>query len=302
MRTITNLAMRGGGVRGIAYAGAIQVLSDNNMLDGIKRVSGTSAGSANALLLALNYTPAEVLKILSETKFSSFEDNKRNVRILFSYGIYKGQTLFDWTQSLVKNSPLGLTETSTFADLKAKGGRDLYVFACDLNMGTTVEFSADKTPNVALAEAVRASMSIPIFFKAWKFTDDQPNDHVYVDGGVQYVFPISVFDGPRFNASGDTYNEETLGLFLDDTSTPPTDNGLDYGQPGLYVKSLFSSLMAGQTVEFKRSPGDLARTVIIDDLGIPGTDFDLTDEQITNLVNSGKTAMQKYIDNPPTLA
>lgn len=301
MRKITNLAMRGGGVRGIAYAGAIQVLEENNLLDDIANVSGTSAGSANALLLALRYTPAQILDVLKNTQFSSFEDKKKLLRIPISYGIYKGEALFEWTQGLVKNSPLGLTETSTFADLKAKGGRGLYVFACDLNTNETVEFSADKTPNVPLAEAVRASMSIPIFFKAWKFSNDIPNDHIYVDGGVQYVYPISIFDDSRFNPDADTYNEETLGLFLDDTSSADENNGLNYGEPVLYVKSVFTALLQGQTALFKRNPGDVNRTIIIDDMGVPSTDFDLTDEQINSLVTSGRNATQAYINNPPEL-
>jgi NTE family protein len=53
MRKITNLAMRGGGVRGIAYVGAIEVLDEDNILGDIERVSGTSAEAANAMLLAL---------------------------------------------------------------------------------------------------------------------------------------------------------------------------------------------------------------------------------------------------------
>jgi predicted acylesterase/phospholipase RssA len=37
MPTIRNLAFKGGGVLGIAYAGAIKVLEDRKMLDGIER-------------------------------------------------------------------------------------------------------------------------------------------------------------------------------------------------------------------------------------------------------------------------
>jgi NTE family protein len=194
-----------------------------------------------------------VLDILSKTKFSSFEDKKKGVRILFSYGLYKGQELFEWIQGLVKGSPLGLAEDATFADLKAKGVLDLYVFSTNLNLQTTPEFSADKSPDVQIAEAVRASMSIPIFFKAWRFSNDNPNDHVHVDGGVQYVFPLSIFDDSRFNADADadSYNEESLGLYLDNGGKAPVDNGLGCGEPELYVKTLFTSLLQGQDGLFK---------------------------------------------------
>ena len=53
MNNVKNLALKGGGVLGIAYAGAIKVLEDQNILDGIEAVSGTSAGSIVATLLVL---------------------------------------------------------------------------------------------------------------------------------------------------------------------------------------------------------------------------------------------------------
>jgi NTE family protein len=211
--------------------------------------------------------------------------------------------LFEWIQGLVKGSPLGLAEDATFADLKAKGGLDLYVFSTNLNLQTTPEFSADKSPDVQIAEAVRASMSIPIFFKAWRFSNDNPNDHVHVDGGVQYVFPLSIFDDSRFNADADadSYNEESLGLYLDNGGKAPVDNGLGCGEPELYVKTLFTSLLQGQDGLFKRNPGDVARTVMIDDMGISGTEFDLTQAQIDSLVKSGRDATAAHIANPPAL-
>ena len=46
MSQFKNLAFEGGGVRGIAYAGALQVLEQNNILPDIRRVAGTSAGES----------------------------------------------------------------------------------------------------------------------------------------------------------------------------------------------------------------------------------------------------------------
>jgi NTE family protein len=290
-----NLALRGGGVKGIAYAGAIQVLADQGILPNIERVAGTSAGSANAMLLALKYTPAEILQILKDTDFSEFEDKKRNARIPISYGLYKGEALFEWTQNLVKKSPLGLSETATFADLKAAGGLDLYAFAVDLNTKTIAEFSNDKTPTVPIAEAIRASMSIPLFFKAWKFSNDNPTDHIYVDGGVMYVYPLSVFDDTRFVPEEEDVNHETLGLHLSNLDDEDKGDDLKYLMPLQYVKNLFESLIIGQDQVLKRNPEDLERTVRINDFGIPGTEFTLPQSDIDRLVQSGKDATTAYL-------
>ena len=46
---IENLVFKGGGVLGIAYAGAIESLEEKGLLKNIKRVAGTSAGSNTSM-------------------------------------------------------------------------------------------------------------------------------------------------------------------------------------------------------------------------------------------------------------
>lgn len=51
-----NLVLEGGGVRGIAYAGALQALEENHIVDSIPRVAGTSVGNIIVTLIAVGYT------------------------------------------------------------------------------------------------------------------------------------------------------------------------------------------------------------------------------------------------------
>lgn len=71
----TNLVFEGGGVKGIAYIGAMQELESRGHLDNIIRVGGTSAGAINALIFALGFTISEQREIISSTSFSKFMDN-----------------------------------------------------------------------------------------------------------------------------------------------------------------------------------------------------------------------------------
>lgn len=57
--TYRNLVMEGGGIRGIAYGGALAELEKQGVLAGIQRVGGTSAGAIQAALLAVGYSPQE---------------------------------------------------------------------------------------------------------------------------------------------------------------------------------------------------------------------------------------------------
>ena len=57
-----NLVFEGGGVKGIAYVGALEVLEREGILQDIKRVAGTSAGAMMAVMVGLRYTADEVRK------------------------------------------------------------------------------------------------------------------------------------------------------------------------------------------------------------------------------------------------
>ena len=86
-----NLIFEGGGVKGIAYVGAMQVLERESILPNIQRVGGTSAGAINATLVALGFTNAEQRSILNKLDFNNFMDDSRGVfrdvfRLLRKFG------------------------------------------------------------------------------------------------------------------------------------------------------------------------------------------------------------------------
>jgi NTE family protein len=70
-----NLVFEGGGVRGIAYVGAMKVMEQHGALEHIFRVGGTSAGAINALIYALGYDLSDQNDILDRTNFAKFKDS-----------------------------------------------------------------------------------------------------------------------------------------------------------------------------------------------------------------------------------
>ena len=58
------LALSGGGIRGIAHAGALKALEDNGIK--IDAIGGTSSGSLVASLYAMGYTPRNILNIFKK--------------------------------------------------------------------------------------------------------------------------------------------------------------------------------------------------------------------------------------------
>ena len=89
-----NLVFEGGGVKGIAYVGALEVLEREGILKNIERVAGTSAGAMVAVLVALGYTPKEISDILWDINFKNFMDSSWGIvrdinRLIKDYGSSK---------------------------------------------------------------------------------------------------------------------------------------------------------------------------------------------------------------------
>lgn len=224
-----NLVFEGGGVLGIAYAGALRVTQDKGILPDIQRVAGASAGAITAALLAVGYDADGIQKVVAETSFSSFMDAPGGffgslVRAFRQYGWFAGSSFGDWMKGCIRSA--GLPETITFRELEKLAERPenlasrenrklrkLYVVASDISRGVVLQYDANETPNKPIWEAVRASMSIPFFFAGVtddpsKYKDPESGESqeeagesprvLLVDGGVTWNYPIDLFDDLRF--------------------------------------------------------------------------------------------------------
>jgi len=291
---IKNLAFKGGGVRGIAFVGALRELEKNGFLSNVARVAGSSAGALVASMYSLQYSVNDIFEMMQGIQFKEFDDAFDPIRIVTHYGLYKGNYILEFAENLLVNCGKGLTAKATFGDLKAAGCKDLYVFATNLNTRCTTEFSADCTPGVYVAEAIRASMSIPIFFRAWQFSNGLPDNDIYVDGGLMFNYPLSFFDDARFCASPLLTNIESLGFYLRTLPENKTRKEFGFDKVFVYAKHLFESMLNVQDQDVYEDGEQVYRSVVIDDLGLLATDFDLTAEDINNLVASGEKAANEY--------
>jgi NTE family protein len=313
-----NLVFEGGGVKGIAYAGAVQVLEQDQILPNITRVAGTSAGAITATLLALGAGSKDIADIVGGTDFRQFMDSSllptSNIwRLVKDYGWYKGDAFAAWMQGIIKQRT-GDAGT-TFAQLRAlqaKGGsfRDLYMVGTDLSKQQALTFSGDDTPDVPIWYATRTSMSIPFFFQAVMAQGD-----VRVDGGVSWNYPIDMFDDKRFlddakkgvkpgyptlYSSSQVFNKETLGFRVDTAdeiaaekqswkSPPdPVDDIEDY------IKALVG-FMLDTANKTHLHDDDWHRTVFIDAAGISATDFGLSQAEIKTLIANGVQGTTAYL-------
>lgn len=323
-----NLVFEGGGVKGIAYIGALDVLAGLDITSQIQRIGGTSAGAINAILLGLGFTSKETKDILWALDFNDFMDDSWGIardtkRLIEKFGWYKGDYFREWIGKLIKEKT-GSSE-STFADIEAmkdkKNFKSLYFMGTNLSTSFSEVFSAEHTPRTCVADAVRISMSIPLFFAAKR----SMRGDVYVDGGVLSNYPVKLFDRLKYLSSDNhtetkyykkinkrmaaserpissyVYNKETLGFRLDtkteisvfrDHAEPPHKKIDDFFD---YTWAFINTVLEAQQSAHLHND-DWARTVYIDTIGVGTTDFDLDDKKKRALVKSGEKGALKYFE------
>ena len=323
-----NLVFEGGGVKGIAYVGAVEVLEQRGVLTGVERVGGTSAGAINAVLLAAGFTGAEQRELLWSMDFNHFMDDsfgmvRDAMRLVEDYGRYKGDYFHRWIGDRLEEKLNN--RDATFEELKEKGNFDLYVYGTNLSTRFGEVFSAEHTPHERVADATRISMSIPLFFKAVR----NARRDIYVDGGVLNNYPVKLFDrlkyideadretmarrtgyyddenerflGLHANASPYVYNRQTLGFRLDskqeiavfrDRREPRHHEIEDFFD---YAASLVKTVLDSQGNQHLHSD-DWQRTVYISSVGVSSTDFDLDDAAKQRLVDSGRDGATTYFE------
>ncbi len=207
----TMLVLAGGGVRGVAYAGAFQGYTDQGgKLESINTLIGASSGSIFSMLIALGYSSQQISAIalnldytkiidqegLGDTIFGDIGKISHNSFIqslsnngklashalnLFTYnGLYTGKSLHDLLKIFVQNAPLFQEleqqnkDMMTLADIQKHGGPRTLFVTTNAQDGTSVilDSANPKTNSIAIADAVRTSSSFPIFFFPIYYTQD----------------------------------------------------------------------------------------------------------------------------------
>ena len=166
---IKNLVFEGAGVRGIAYAGAIKTLENKNLMDSIQKVGGTSAGAITAMLVSLGYNSTEIGQIICQTKLNKFNDGKYLFvggiyRLNKRFGWYRAKRFDKWLSKIIEDKTAN--PNITFKELSERNFKELYVTATCLNKQKEVIFGKEQYPNMKVKDAVKISMSIPLYFEA----------------------------------------------------------------------------------------------------------------------------------------
>ncbi|MGG3641456.1 patatin-like phospholipase family protein [Bacillus gobiensis] len=329
-----NLIFEGGGVKGLAYVGALEVLEEKKILENIERFGGTSAGAITALLLGLGYKLDEIRIEMESVDFQKFKDDswgeiRDTTRLFFNgFGRYKGNKFRSWLEKRICKKTDGRSQI-TFAELKKLTGKEVFFQGTNVSTHRIETFSLEYTPNMPVIDAVRISMSIPFFFDSVEWEGSY-----YVDGGMLDNFPIRLFDWKRFVENTDNsyvpeyygnankfinelfeniefrplikdervVNKETLGLRLDSKAeidaakndVPPKVSTIEDILD--FTWNLVGTIMSYQ-YNVHLNENDAIRTIYIDSVDVSPIDFNLDRKKKDKLITSGKACAEKYIED-----
>jgi len=301
---IENLVFSGGGVKGITFVGNLLALQDLDILKTVTRFCGTSAGSIAATLLALKFTPNEMLNILGELDFNKlFTDDEWVITQAYDFttkwGLCPGKDMMDLLAKLVEEKT-GNPDT-TFSELYELTGNDLVIVATNQSYARAEYLCKHNTPELPIRIAVRMSVSIPFIFEPYYHLE---NKCYYVDGGIVENYALTAFDGEY---PGDTKailnqckpNPKTLGMFLltnqetlDFQLIPKQEFTTFYE----YAASFINTFMVNNDRRHLL-PGFFSRTIVSFVPDYPLTTFQLTPAQKQELVEIGKSSAFKYFQN-----
>lgn len=275
----------GGGVKGIALISALKRLEEEGA--SFNRVAGTSAGAIIAALYAAGYSVNEIKDIIWNKDFSDFADvrnlfKKAWYRVILQFlplfipstgfGIFSTDTFYQWLKKLLADK-----EVTDFKSLK---GIYLRVFAVDIVSQKLLQFDKDISPDLEVADAVRQSMSIPLFFQA-KYAKES----FVVDGGVLANYPIDTF-----NDRGGLTTTIGLKLISGDAVLPQSapSNIL------AYILRIFETMQfANERIHVEAA--EWAKTIPIPCGTISPINFNLNEQEKQSLWDSGNSAAQKAI-------
>ncbi len=313
---VTDLVLEGGGVKGIALAGAVLPFDEAGY--SVARVGGTSAGAlvgAVVAALAARGEPMGRLRDIADTlDYRRFPDRglpgrllgplgflADGVSVLLESGAYEGDYLRRWLGGV-----LGDLGVSTFGDLRTDDPGDdgsihsryrLTVTASDVSRKRLVylpwqydEYGRDPDEQ-KVVDAVRASTSIPFFFEPVTLTGPQGTSTL-VDGGLVSNYPISMFD----RTDGRPARWPTIGIRLDALGgdVPPGRAERVSGPMALGV-AVVETAIEGCQAEHVLEPCNVSRSVTVDTSSVGSLDFDVTPAQRRALEHNGVAAATEFL-------
>jgi len=191
------LVLSGGSVKGIVILGSLQCAFDKYLLANISNYIGTSSGSMICYLLAIGYTPLEIMVYICTNQLLEKLKNFNIIEMLNG----KGGASYEYiNEQLERMTIKKIGFLPTLLELKQKFGKNLVCVTHNLTLSKTEYLDYKSYPDLPCLTAIKMSSNLPLVFEICK-----NGDAFYVDGGISDNFAIDI---------GEKIGRRVLGIAL----------------------------------------------------------------------------------------
>jgi predicted patatin/cPLA2 family phospholipase len=271
------LVLSGASSKGIVTLGAIQYACDNFLLKNLQTYIGTSSGAIICYLLAIGYTPIEMMVYICTNQLMEKMQHFNIVAMIQG----RGATSFNAIQEqLEKMSIAKIGYLPTLNDLKEKYGKTLTCVTHNLTEDCTEYLSWETHPHLPCITALRMSSNLPLFFENYKY-----GHSLYVDGGISDNFAIDI---------GEKNGEKVLGIILS-PELYNFDPRPDIGTLEFIYKLMFVPI--NQYISHKiRNVSDKCKIVTIKHNKLKFFQFDVSSSMKLDMFSSGYEQMKQIME------
>ena len=227
-----NLALEGGGIKGLAYVGALKCLEDHGL--NVLKVSGTSVGALFAGLIAAGFKAKEIAEEIEKIDFDTILKKNSFITAIKNLGVNNIEALEEEIDKILRKKNI-----YTFGDLKYGNDyllkvivtsyktREMYVMPNDF---IKMNLDPDKQK---ISKAIAMSCSLPGVYSVYKY-----KNKLFGDGGLVNNLPINVLDNSL----------PIIALRLkDDKKIVSTSNDITHGMHVITINTLGIS-----SIDFKK--------------------------------------------------
>jgi NTE family protein len=306
---------QGGGIKGLAIAGALLEFADNERLSvsSWTNVAGTSAGAIIAAYLAAGRPASALAALLNEAPFASFQDFGPGGKFIGGAlnlarhrGLARGEVFRRWFDKQLDGMTFAAVRSEPVDGEQPEHGYKLRMVAADVTNHRLLvlpedlrryrrpgEKAAIEPDEYRVADAVRMSLSIPYFFQPVELVDGNTGKlSTIVDGGTLSNFPVWLFDTDRRDPKRPTFGLRLVGGRAVGSGLRQFVRML--GWPAALAVDI-SQTQSGAWDERFTTASTRVRTCAVDAGNVGTTDFDLLPAQKADLINGGRRAAGSFL-------
>jgi NTE family protein len=261
------LVLSGSGTKFPVFAGALKRLEEAGCI--VEEVIGTSGGSIIAAAIASGMSADKIIKLCKEIM--------PRLDKLVDFNVFRPLTDWGFVGGKKMKEELGKHFIQTLGEAKIP----LHITATNFDTSALEIFSSKTHPKLETNRAVRASISIPVFF-----VPEIINGDMYVDGGVKANFAIDHFGN----------SPDVVGLyFVDKPGRKPRPKGmLAFAN---FIGRVIDMLISAKTeddIEDAAHTNQIPLTSKVD-----GLDFSFKPEEVEAMIKEGYDGVDRWLKANP---